>query len=519
MGKKGKSWFRVVKNFCSSEAKERKGEKSKIRDSGRQKLSDPSSSQPPRIIAPDVVSSATSPGPPVPQPELEKMAETELEQSKNGYSFEIVNENPADVAAAAAESSDKDVSRHTALTKFSGESRDEFAAIRIQTAFRGYLARRALRGLRGLVRLKSLIQGNAVRRQTTTALRCMQTLARVQSQIRSRRIRMLEENQSLQRQILLNRERELESTRQMSEEWDDSIQSKEQIEAGLLSKQEATIRRERALAYAFSHQVLYFVMHFTTCLQHESLPLLNPYFHLFNICPSHHQWKNSSRSANSTFMDPTNPHWGWSWLEQWMAAKQWESKSNATDKELSGDLASVKSSSNGGEIIKAYARRDTSLNGTAAATPKRSSRPPSRQSPVAPRVKAGLSGATKIKSVSPSSQLAPSDDDSRSMVSLQSEKPRRHSMAGSSVRDDESLASSPAIPSYMAPTESARAKNRLQSPLGDGKNESPEKGSAGSVKKRLSFPASPVAARRHSGPPRVDASVAVKDTTQEQNLR
>ena len=43
--------------------------------------------------------------------------------------------------------------------------------------------------------------------------------------------------------------------KQLGEEWDDSLQSKEQIEANLLSKYEATMRRERALAYAFSHQV------------------------------------------------------------------------------------------------------------------------------------------------------------------------------------------------------------------------------------------------------------------------
>jgi hypothetical protein len=41
----------------------------------------------------------------------------------------------------------------------------------------------------------------------------------------------------------------------MGENWDDSTQSKEQIEASLISRQEAAIRRERALAYAFSHQV------------------------------------------------------------------------------------------------------------------------------------------------------------------------------------------------------------------------------------------------------------------------
>lgn len=41
----------------------------------------------------------------------------------------------------------------------------------------------------------------------------------------------------------------------MGDDWDDSVQSKEQIEANLQSKQEAAVRRERALAYAFSHQV------------------------------------------------------------------------------------------------------------------------------------------------------------------------------------------------------------------------------------------------------------------------
>jgi hypothetical protein len=96
------------------------------------------------------------------------------------------------------------------------------------------------------------------------------------------------------------------------------------------------------------------------------------------------------------------------------------------------------------------------------------------------------------------------DDDSKSMVSLQSEQFRRHTIAGSSVRDDESLASSPSVPSYMVPTKSARAKSRGQSPLGAEKNGTPEKGSFGMpekgsfgtpekgsfgpAKKRLSFP-------------------------------
>lgn len=64
--------------------------------------------------------------------------------------------------------------------------------------------------MKGLIRLKTLLQRQSVRRQAATTLRCMQTLTRVQSQIRSRRIRMSEENRAFHRQILRKREKELE---------------------------------------------------------------------------------------------------------------------------------------------------------------------------------------------------------------------------------------------------------------------------------------------------------------------
>lgn len=76
-----------------------------------------------------------------------------------------------------------------------------------------FQARRALRALRGLVRLKLLMEGSVVKRQAANTLKCMQTLARVQSQIRSRRIRMLEETQALQRQLLQKHAKELENLR------------------------------------------------------------------------------------------------------------------------------------------------------------------------------------------------------------------------------------------------------------------------------------------------------------------
>ena len=92
------------------------------------------------------------------------------------------------------------------------------------------------------------------------------------------------------------------------------------------------------------------------------------------------------------------------------------------------------------------------------------------------------------------------EDDSRSVFSVQSERNRRHSIAGSVSRDDESLDSSPSIPSYMTPTRSAKARLKSQSPSGMDN----DKETSAFAKKRLSFPSSPGQARRHSGPPKVN---------------
>ncbi|KAK6929219.1 IQ motif, EF-hand binding site [Dillenia turbinata] len=472
MGKKG-NWFSAVRKALSPdprEKKDQKSRKSKKKWFGKHKSSDHDHEPLSATAEPEIPITVLSP----PREEV-KLADAETEQSKHTYSMALATAAAAEAAVAAAQAA-AEVVRLTTAARFAGKSKEEIAAIKIQTAFRGHLARRALRALRGLVRLKSLIQGQSVKRQATTTLRCMQTLARVQSQIRSRRIRMSEENQALQRQLQQKREKELEKLRaSMGDEWNDSPQSKEQVEASFLSKQEAAMRRERALAYAFSHQ---------------------------------QASKNSSKSANPTFMDYNNPHWGWSWLERWMAARPWESRSTY-DKDFN-DHASVKSGASRavsvGEISRAYYRRDLNLETKNSPTPKKTSRPPSRQSPATPPSKAPsvTSAAGKSKLPSPKGNVLGADDDSRSMLSVQSERHRRHSIAGSSVRDDESLASSPSVPSYMTPTQSAKAKSRLPSPLGLDKNGTPEKGSASSVKKRLSFPASPAAQRRHSGPPKVD---------------
>ncbi|EOY07765.1 IQ-domain 1 [Theobroma cacao] len=465
MGRKGK-WLSSLKKAFSPESKAKRNQKSKAQFSEKQVHLGPSGSDAATLEAVKLS--------PPPQPEEVKLTEAEAEQSRQTYPVAVATAADDAVAPAVPAQAAVEVVWRQLNTgaRFAGKSEEEAAAIKIQTAFRGYLAKRALRALRGLFRLKSLMEGPVVKRQAASTLRCMQTLSRVQCQIRTRRIRMTEENQALQRQLLQKHAKDLVNL-QMGEEWDDSLQSKEQLEASLLSKHEAAMRRERAMAYSFTHQ---------------------------------QTWKNSSRSMSPLFMDPNNPSWGWSWLERWMAARPWEGR-GMTEKEQSNDQSSVKSarSNFGGEISKSYARYQLNLDKQSPKASQKPSQTSSLRSPSTP--KQASIPARKLKSASPRSSVVGPDDDTRSMISVQSERNRRHSIAGSSVRDDESLASSPSLPSYMVPTESARAKTRLQSPLGLEANGTPEKEPIASAKKRLSYPPSPARPRRHSGPPKVDSSI------------
>ncbi|OMO70748.1 IQ motif, EF-hand binding site [Corchorus capsularis] len=64
----------------------------------------------------------------------------------------------------------------------------EWAAIRIQTAFRGLLARQALRALKAVVRIQAIFRGRQVRKQAAVTLRCMEALVRVQARVRAQSV-------------------------------------------------------------------------------------------------------------------------------------------------------------------------------------------------------------------------------------------------------------------------------------------------------------------------------------------
>ncbi|GMH10093.1 hypothetical protein Nepgr_011934 [Nepenthes gracilis] len=450
MRRKG-NWFNALKKALSCGSKKKKDRKKKWFGKKKQS-SDPSSSTVETVM-------------PLPVP----ITPTESELTKHAHSVAIATAKAAEVAVAAAQAA-AEVARLTTATHLAGKSDKEMAAITIQTAVRGYLARRYLRALRGLVRLKTITEGEAVKHQTASTLKYMQTLARVHSQICARRVRMSEENEARQRQLLQKQAKEIEKS-QAAADWNASLKSKEQIEAHLQSRQEAAIRRERTLAYAFCHQ---------------------------------QTWRKSLSSANAMFLDPNNPRWGWSWLERWLAARPWE-MAHMPEKELNNNVMTSKDTFFRNGTTNAQAQHQPEKPSPTAG--RRQTHSASRLSISIPPSKAASpkSVVRKLKSEntkasqpsSPGGSVWDLYDDSRSVMSIHSDQCRRHSVAGSSIRDDVSLASSQAVPSYMAPTVSARAKSRLRSPSNMNKISTPDRLSVSSAKKRISYPTSP-AQSRHS---------------------
>ncbi|ERN14080.1 hypothetical protein AMTR_s00021p00225710 [Amborella trichopoda] len=230
----------------------------------------------------------------------ESVASSPEDERNHAIAVAMATAAAAEAAVAAAQAAAKVVR----LAGLGRQSREDHAATLIQSHYRGYLARRALRALRGLVRLQALVRGHNVRKQAQMTMRCMQALARVQARVRARRLQIAQEelqNKKENEKEYAEEEEDEEEyeegdRRRLSNSWNAGPQNVDDFRMSSRRKHEAVIKRERALAYAVTHQL----------------------------------WRSDSNNHLQFVSDDSSsgrPHWGWNWLERWMAARPWESHS------------------------------------------------------------------------------------------------------------------------------------------------------------------------------------------------
>ncbi|EFJ12104.1 hypothetical protein SELMODRAFT_425686 [Selaginella moellendorffii] len=211
----------------------------------------------------------------------------EKDQSKHAIAVAAASAAAAEAAVAAAQAAAAVVRLTSTGGSFRGcVSLEEWAAVIIQTGFRGYLARRALRALKAVVRLQALFRGHLVRKQAALTLHCMQALVKVQARARARRAS--DEGLPPQQQLRHRRQQHQQDVRPRKsvDGWDTSARNVDDLQCKFDQKQIGLLKRERALAYAYGHQ----------------------------------------SGANNLGCESETSPWEWSWLERWMAAHPWETQ-------------------------------------------------------------------------------------------------------------------------------------------------------------------------------------------------
>ncbi|CAN1229739.1 Protein IQ-DOMAIN 9 [Linum grandiflorum] len=211
-----------------------------------------------------------------------------LKKGKNGYPKQLKGSSPS------AKSNGFRLKK-VSTADFHAKSRllnipvEDLAATHIQTAYRAYRARRALRRLKGTVRLQTRTKHQSVAKQANSTLNHLHLWSSMQAQIRTRRQFMVTEGRS--RQKKLENQLKLEAKLHGVEvEWNSGCETMEEILARIHQREEAAVKRERAMAYAFSHQ-----------------------------------WRaNCNQSLGGYEVGKAN--WGWSWMDRWIAARPWESR-------------------------------------------------------------------------------------------------------------------------------------------------------------------------------------------------
>ncbi|EEF39832.1 protein IQ-DOMAIN 9 isoform X2 [Ricinus communis] len=241
---------------------------------------------------------------------------------------------------------------------------EDFAATRIQTAFRAYMARKSLHRLKGAVRLQNLTQNYSIKKQAATTLNHLHSWSKIQGQIRDRRHCMVREGRLRQKRLenQLKLEAELHH---LEVEWSDGSETMEETLARIHQREEAAVKRERAMAYAFSHQ-----------------------------------WRaNSSQYLGLVNYELGKANWGWSWTERWIAARPWESRVPAHS--ISPKKVQNKQANKGGKNTKSPTITKTPLSSKQSLSSLRESTKARRLSYPAAEKRPILEGSIKTKEANP----------------------------------------------------------------------------------------------------------------------